>query len=165
MAVANRITTNLVHIRAATPKDATAIGQLAAQFADYLRGLGDDTNFQFTAETYLRDGFAANPAFAGIVAEIEGEVISYLLYHFGYDTDRAIRLLHIIDFYVQADKRGQGVGRMMMQEAARICRAQGGSELFWAVYTPNRLASVFYERLGATYTKDLLFMTWQPVVD
>jgi GNAT superfamily N-acetyltransferase len=148
-------------IRPATPDDAAAIGQLAADFADYLRGLGDTTNFQFSAETYLRDGFGPNPAFAGIVAESGGQVIGYLLYHFGYDVDRATRLLHVIDLYVREDRRSQGAGRALMAEAARICRAGGGSELFWAVYIPNTLAARFYERLGAHWIEDLKFMTWR----
>jgi len=147
-------------IRKATAHDAGAIGQLAQQFATYLRSLGDPTEFQFNANTYLRDGFGAAPAFAGLVAEVEGQVIGYLLYHFGYDTDRAMRLLHIIDLYVHEDARRQGAGKALMQAAARICRQAGGQELFWAVYVPNTLAAEFYARLGARYTQDLQFMYW-----
>lgn len=123
--------------------DAQIIGELARQFADYLRSLGDMTDFQFNAETYLRDGFGPNPAFAGIVAEANGEVAGYLLYHFGYDVDRALRLLHVIDLYVRPEVRGRGVGRALMDEAARLCREGGGRELCWAVYRPNILATQF----------------------
>ena len=84
-------------IRPATPSDAEAIGQLMAQSAAYLRGLGDTTDFRFTAETFLRDGFGPNPAFTSIVAVVEEEVVGHLFYHFGYDTDWAIRLLYVID--------------------------------------------------------------------
>jgi ribosomal protein S18 acetylase RimI-like enzyme len=150
-----------VSVRPATAADATVIGQLSAQFADYLRSLGDPTDFQFTAEVYLRDGFGPDPAFAGIVAEAGGEVIGYLLYHFGYDIDRAIRLLHVIDLYVREDSRRRGAGFALMNEAARICRDRGGRELFWAVYIPNTLAARFYERLGAYYVEDLHFMAWR----
>jgi len=149
-------------IRPATPADAGQIGRLAAQFAAYLRGLGDRTDFRFTAETYVRDGFGPNPAFAGLVAESEGQVIGYLLYHFGYDTDRALRLVHVIELYVQAAARGRGAGRALMEEAARIGRAAGAPELLWAVYRPNQLAARFYEGLGAQDIKDLKFMSWRP---
>lgn len=147
-------------IRAATPEDAAAVGELAQQFATYLRSLGDPTDFQFTADTYLRDGFGPNPAFSGLVAESEGKVIGYLLYHFGYDTDRAIRLLHVIDLYVHESVRRHGVGRALMEAAAQVCRQAGGRELFWSVYAPNKLAAAFYERLGARYTQELKFMYW-----
>lgn len=153
--------TSGIHIRPATAADAQIIGRLAQQFADYLRGLGDTTDFQFDAGTYLRDGFGPNPAFAGIVADANSEVVGYLLYHFGYEVDRALRLLHVIDLYVRPEARSRGVGRTLMDEAARLCREAGGSELFWSVYRPNTLAAQFYERLGARLVKDLDFMTWR----
>jgi GNAT superfamily N-acetyltransferase len=145
-------------IRPATPNDAAEIGQMAEQLAAHLRGLGDPTDFQFNAETYLRDGFGANPAFAGLVAEADGQVIGYLLYHFGYDTDFAIRILYVVDLYVRDDARGQGAGTALMREAARICQEAGGRALTWTVYTPNKLAAQFYEHLGARYLEDLKLM-------
>jgi GNAT superfamily N-acetyltransferase len=145
-------------IRTATPTDATEIGQMAEQLAAYLRSLGDPTDFQFNAETYLRDGFGPNPAFAGLVAEADGQVIGYLLYHFGYDTDFAIRILYVVDLYVREDARGQGAGTALMREAARICREAGGHALTWAVHAANRLAARFYEHLGAEYIEDLRWM-------
>jgi ribosomal protein S18 acetylase RimI-like enzyme len=147
-------------IRTATVSDANAIGELAQEFQVYLRALGDRTQFEFTAETYRRDGFGPTPAFAGLVAELEGHVVGYLLYHFGYDTDRAMRLLQVIDLYVQAANRRRGVGEALMRAAAKICQAVGGRELLWSVFAPNKLAFQFYERLGAKYIQELKFMYW-----
>ena len=147
-------------IRKATPADAHAIGALAQEFQAYLRALGDHTQFKFTAETYLRDGFGANPAFSGLVAERDGEVMGYLLYHFGYDTDRAMRLLYVIDLYVQAAQRRRGIGEALMRAAAQICRETGGGELIWSVFAPNVLAFRFYEGLGAKRIQALEFMSW-----
>jgi len=150
-----------ITIRPATAYDAVEIGQLAEQFAVHLRSLGDPTDFKFDADTYLRDGFGPNPAFAGLVAEADGWVVGYLLYHFGYDTDRAIRLMYVVDLYVREDARRQGVGTALMREAARICQEAGGRTLVWAVYAPNKLAARFYERLGAHYIEDLKLMVWR----
>jgi GNAT superfamily N-acetyltransferase len=147
-------------IRPATPTDAEAIGQLMAESADYLRALGDTTDFRFNAETYLRDGFGPNPAFSGLVAEVDGDVVGHLLYHFGYDTDRAMRLLDVIDLMVRENRRGEGIGKALMVKATQIAHEAGASELVWAVYKPNKLAAEFYERLGAEYIEDLHFMRW-----
>jgi ribosomal protein S18 acetylase RimI-like enzyme len=122
--------------------------------------MGDRTDFEFTAETYLRDGFGPNPAFSGLVAELDGRVIGYLLYHFGYDTDRAMRLMHVIDLYVHASERRRGAGEALMRAAAGICREAGGRELIWSVFSPNKLAFRFYERLGAQRIKELECMYW-----
>jgi ribosomal protein S18 acetylase RimI-like enzyme len=145
-------------IRAAAVADAESVGKLARQFAGYLRSLGDTTDLRFTSETYLRDGFGSKPSFAGLVAEIDGKVIGYLLYHFGYDSDSATRNLHIVDLYVDLEVRKRGAGRALMTAAARIAREGGAQELVWAVYNVNASATAFYERLGAQRITDLFFM-------
>jgi GNAT superfamily N-acetyltransferase len=145
-------------IRPAKPEDAESIGQLAKEFVDYLRSIGDEAEQKFDAKIFLRDGFGSNPAFSGIVAEQGGEVTGYLLYHFGYDVDYATRTLHVIDLYVSENRRGQGIGQALMKEASEICRTVGATQLFWAVYEPNKSAIRFYERLGARFTQNMLFM-------
>jgi GNAT superfamily N-acetyltransferase len=147
-------------IRIATIADADAIGELAKEFQEYLRALGDHTQFEFTAEAYRRDGFGPHPAFAGLVAELDGAVVGYLLYHFGYDTDWAMRLMFVVDLYVQETKRRRGTGGALMRAAARICREAGGRELMWSVFIANKPAFQFYERLGAKYLQELKYMYW-----
>jgi len=105
-------------IRPALASDAQSIGNLARQFASYLSELGDLTDFKLTANAYLRDGFGTKPAFAGLVAEDQGKVIGYLLYHFGYDSDRAAR--------------NQGVGKALMARAASIAREASAEEIIWS---------------------------------
>ena len=145
-------------IRPAVASDAQSIGSLARQFASYLRELGDLTDFKLTASAYLRDGFGTNSAFAGLVAEDQGKVIGYLLYHFGYDSDRAARNMHVADLYVDRAARNQGVGKALMASAASIAREAGAEEMIWSVYQSNTIASRFYEKLGAQRITDLFFM-------
>jgi RimJ/RimL family protein N-acetyltransferase len=45
-----------------------------------------------------------------------------------------------------------------MEGAREICKEAGGRRLFWSVYIPNLTARRFYRRLGARYTKDMLYM-------
>ncbi len=145
-------------IRPANAHDAKAIEFLSKEFADFLRSLGEPEAAYMSAEIFLRECCGPNPAFSGLVAEHEGGITGYLLYHPGYDTDYLTRTLHIIDLYVQASWRRYGIGRMLMEKAMGICRRIGGTQLFWSVYTKNEAALTFYERLGARFTKDLLFM-------
>lgn len=144
-------------IRPADATDAHSIGVLARQFADYLRDLGDTTEFKLTAMAYLRDGFCAEPAFAGLVAQEKG-VIGYLLYHFGYDSDAAQRNFHIVDLYVERNARKRGVGRALVTHAAMIARNGGAEEMIWSVYKANTGAARFYEALGAERINDVFFM-------
>jgi len=66
-------------IRPALTTDAQSVGNLAQQFAGYLRSLGDQSELNLNAGRYLRGGFGPRPAFAGLVAEANGNVIGYLL--------------------------------------------------------------------------------------
>jgi len=147
-----------VAIRPLTAADADSYMRMWSNFAGYLRNLGDSDEQGMTREKFLRDGFGPDPAFAGLIAEVEGKPQGYLLYHFGYDVDRAIRILHVADLWVEPGARRHGVGRALMAAAAQRAQAQGAPELIWAVFKPNRLAADFYERLGAEYFRELEFM-------
>lgn len=148
-----------MHIRKANAADAPQIGRLIAEFQDYLRGLGDTTEFRFSAAAYLRDGFGEHPAFEGFVADSGGTLLGYALYHPGYDTDQAQRLLFLVDLYVSQASRRQGVGEALMKQLAEAGRAHGAKALVWAVFKPNELAARFYLRLGAHYIETLHWMT------
>ena len=149
-----------VIIRPATRDDAATVASLADKFRDYLMSLGDDGSHSMDAEQYLRDGFGEDPAFAGLIAELEGQAVGYLLYHHSYDIDRGGRFLYIFDLFVKEEVRLQGVGRALMEAAADVTRKAGEREMLWSVYTPNKMAKVFYEELGARYTKELEYMHW-----
>ncbi len=147
-----------ITIRSARAVDAQDIGRLARQFAQYLRSLGDQTEFKMSAEAYFRDGFGSQPAFSGIVAEDGGKVIGYLLYHLGYDSDAAARNLHVVDLYVERGTRRQGAGRALMEAAAKIATEAGAEEMVWSVCNPNSLAASFYEKIGAQRITEVFFM-------
>jgi ribosomal protein S18 acetylase RimI-like enzyme len=147
-----------VHIRTITGADAESVARMWSDFARYLRQLGDTDDQVFGVEAFLRDGFGPDPAFTGIIAERDGAPVGYLLYHFGYDTDQAMRVVHIVDLWVDPTARRGGVGRALMGEAAARCRAKGGGALIWSVFAPNKLAAAFYEGLGARFYEALKFM-------
>lgn len=147
-----------ISIRPLKFEDASAIERLYNQSAEYLRSLGDETEFQFNAQSYQRDGFGQNPAFAGFCALLGEQIVGYLIYTFSYDTDKASRYLFVLDLLVDQQLRQKGIGKTLMQYALDHCRASGGRELFWAVYYKNEAALKFYAQLGAEEIADLRFM-------
>jgi GNAT superfamily N-acetyltransferase len=146
-------------MRACTRDDAATVAALYQHSASYLRSLGAKGTFQFDAASYLRDGFGERPAFEGILAELDGEAVGYLLYTFSYDTDRTLRILYVLDLLVDEKARGQGVGRKLTERAKEIASTTGAGELMWAVYQHNKLAEDFYTSLGAERLEDVFFMT------
>src|SRR5215468_1556590 len=147
-----------IRIRTITAADAEAVVRLWSDFAQYLRELGDTDEQNFGVEAYLLDGFGPDPAFTGIIAERDGTAVGYLLYHFGYDSDQAMRVMYVVDLWVDPAARRGGIGRALMREAAARCRARGGRALIWSVFAPNKLAIAFYQGLGAEFYTDLPFM-------
>ena len=145
-------------IRPSTRDDAQAVARLSVEFSEYLRSLGDPDPGEFTQEKYLADGCGPSRAFSGLIAELDGVAVGYLFYCPGYASDLGGRITWIVDLFVTQCARGRGVARALMRETSQICRASGGSHLFWALYTPNTLGQRFYEKLGAQYTRDLAFM-------
>jgi GNAT superfamily N-acetyltransferase len=151
-----------VAIRQSTSGDADSIGALAAEFHSYLRGLGDQADFDWGGVKYLRDGFGEKPAFEGLVAEVNSRVVGYALYHCGYDTDRGQRLIYLIDLYVSQPFRRGGIGEALMQRISEIGRLRGAELIAWSVLKRNVAAVSFYETLGARYESDVHIM-WCPI--
>lgn len=146
-------------IRPIAPGDAADVIAMSQEFAAFLRSLGDKAPFNFDVRAFRDAGFGPKRAFDGIIAHLERKPVGYLLFHFGYDVDRSMRLVFIIDLWVRERVRRAGVGRALMAEAARIGREFGAAELVWCVYDPNRLAFNFYEGLGAEPIRDLTWMS------
>ena len=132
---------------------------LTEEFARYMRDLGDTTEFRMNAESLERDGFGAHPAFHGLVAEVSGTIVGFLLHHPGYDTDAASRLLFVVDLFVTRAWRGQGIGASLMEAARREAAGAGATQLVWTVDRRNALARRFYEGIGARDAEDLQLMS------
>jgi GNAT superfamily N-acetyltransferase len=131
---------------------------MGREFEDYLRALGDAKAHSLTAEEYLRDGFGDDPAFTGLIAELDGDTVGYLLYTPGYDPDRGGRFVSVVELFVRARARRTGVGRTLFEAATDIGRRRGWAQMSWSVYAPNSAARAFYEDVGAHYTRDMYVM-------
>ncbi|MGH6927188.1 MAG: GNAT family N-acetyltransferase [Dongiaceae bacterium] len=103
---------------------------------------------RFTAETFRRDGFGANPAFSCLIAEAEADAIGYALHCRDYDTDHLCRSVYLADLYVETAARGRGVGRALMAAVARDSRAEGARLMMWGVLKSNHAARRFYAAFG-----------------
>ncbi len=134
-----------VHIRAATRRDSARI----AAMANALNRHHDMDDTLFTAEGVERDGFGAHPAFSCLLAELDGAVVGYAMYHECFNSDLAARGLWLVDLFVEERVRSHGVGRRLMAALARESLACGAASLWWGVDTGNAAARRLYAQLGA----------------
>ena len=137
-------------IRDCLASDAEGVESLFREFVAYLRSIGDQSDYRFTAQQYLTDGFGTDPVFRGLVAEDASGLIGYVLFSRTYD-GYYVRNFYIVDLYVQQASRGNGVGRMLMNAVRNVALAEGMGRLSWAVHPNNAGALRFYEALGAQY--------------
>jgi GNAT superfamily N-acetyltransferase len=148
----------MVSVRPLRAEDVNAVQDMVLEFGAFIRSLGDNWQHKFTAEKYLTDGFGSNPAFRGFIAERDGTALGYLLMAPNYDVDQGIRIEIVIDLMVRDKARRSGAGRALMAAAAEAARADGASQLLWAVYRPNKLAADFYRAIGGRMVEDLDWM-------
>lgn len=155
-----------VTISSMKERDVTAVARLQMEFDEYLRPLYRRSPMSLGLEertARLRtDGFGDDPAFWGLLARREQEVVGYLLYHFGYDPDEMRgRVVYVIDLFVTASARRAGIGSLLMRAAADLCGEKGGSEVYVQVWKRNRTAWRFYRKLGAKPLSETPFLRWR----
>ena len=150
--------TDKIKIRPVKRSDAEQVGQMIQGMAEYLRGLGDDTDFRFNAKSFLRDGFGRHRAFYGFIAEVDGKAAGYALYNDGYDTDKGYRIVYLVDLFVRPEYRRTGLGRQLIDAVKTAAKKRGAKKMFWTVYAPNRTARQFYWHMGARYSTGMMAM-------
>jgi GNAT superfamily N-acetyltransferase len=133
-------------IRPARAGDIPAIHQMITELAAYERSLHQVSATESDLHTAL---LAARPALFAHVAEEGGQAVGFALWFLSYSTWAGRHGIYLEDLYVKPERRGQGHGRALLAELARICVERGYGRLEWAVLDWNSPAIRFYESLGA----------------
>jgi GNAT superfamily N-acetyltransferase len=135
-----------VTIRPATAADVPAI-------ADLIRGLARyeklEQDVAMTEELLAKNLFGPHHYAETLLAEESGEPIGFALFFHNFSTFLALPGIYLEDLFVVPEHRGNGVGRALLKELARIAVERGCGRLEWSVLDWNRDAIGFYERLGA----------------
>lgn len=132
-------------IRPTTPADGEAVAAMCAALG---AAEGQGITCHFTPDAFRRDGFGDDPAFACLIAELDGRPMGYALYCLDYDTDRMCRSVYLSDLYVESAARRRGVGRALMAAVAAAGRRQGARLMMWNVLRSNAPARRFYATVG-----------------
>ena len=90
-----------------------------------------------------------SPPFECLLAERDGDALGFALFFGTYSTWRGRPGLYLEDLFVPAELRGQGIGKALLCQLARIAVDRGCGRLEWAVLDWNKPAIGFYEKLGA----------------
>ena len=133
-----------VAVRQADADDASALAVLVVALNAELGW----PECHFTSERFLRDGLGPDRWFDTIVAERDGELVGYAMFHRSYDTETARRGSYLTDLYVVPAERRGGIGRALLGTVAERTRGWGGEVVWWVTTRQNRTGRAFYRRLA-----------------
>ena len=153
-----------ITLRPATPADAPTILRFIRELADYERALHE---VKATEADLLRDGWGLAPdgrtplappaplRFRALIADWQPvpdtppQPAGFALFFTSYSTWLGHHGIRLEDIYVTPERRGNGIGRMLLRELARITIDEGCGRLEWDVLTWNEPAIAFYASIGA----------------
>lgn len=138
-------------LRPATPDDVPVILACIRGLAEYEK-LAHEV---VATEQLLRETlFGPRPAAEVILAMHGEQAAGFALFFHNYSTFLARPGVYLEDLFVFPRFRGQGLGRLLLAELARITVARGGGRLEWSVLDWNVDAIRFYRSVGAQAMTD-----------
>ena len=142
-----------VAIRAAEARDTPVLLRLIRDMATE-EGQADSCT---VAEAALHNAlFGQHPLADAIIAEDAGETVGFALFFPYFSPYPGVPGIFMELLYVVPERRGQGLGRALLQRVARIAVERGAGRLEWGVLKANAPAIGFYHNLGAELVDDFL---------
>jgi GNAT superfamily N-acetyltransferase len=140
-----------ISLRSATRDDVPVIAEL-------IRGLARFEKLErevvMTEELLAAGLFGDRPYAEVVLAEDAGRPVGFALFFHNFSTFLGRPGIYLEDLFVLPERRGQGIGRMLLAHLARLAVERGCGRLEWAVLDWNKEAIKFYERLGARPNSD-----------
>ena len=134
-------------IRPVEQRDVDTLFEMICALADHQK----EREFLIaTPEKLAGSGFAANPQWQGLIAEIDGAPAGYATYTNDYHLWSASPRMTLDDLYVHPEYRSRGLGEQLMKKIFEIATEKGAA-VSWTVQTDNDRAIEFYKKLGAHY--------------
>jgi GNAT superfamily N-acetyltransferase len=135
-----------LRIRPATSADAELIFSLICELADYEKLRHEVVA---TADSIRETVFGPGSCTEVLIAELDGEVVGFAIFFATYSTFLGRQGIYLEDIFVRKPNRGQGIGKRLLAEVARVAVARQCGRLEWSVLDWNKSAIDFYESLGA----------------
>jgi GNAT superfamily N-acetyltransferase len=102
---------------------------------------------EITRATWARFFDEAEPVHA-LVAERDGRLIGLVHYIFHRSTTMISPICYLQDLFTDADARGGGVGRALIEAVYARARAAGSSRVYWQTHETNLTAMRLYDQVA-----------------
>jgi GNAT superfamily N-acetyltransferase len=107
-----------------------------------------------SVETLRESLFGARPYAEVLLGYADDEPVAFAVFFHNFSTFLGKPGLYLEDLFVKPEVRGNGYGRAMLVELAKIARERGCGRFEWAVLDWNEPSIRFYKRLGAVPMDD-----------
>jgi len=135
-----------ISLRRATAEDTPQILKFVQGLAEYEKL----SHACIATEESLRETlFGARPYAEVLIADFDSRPAGFALFFHNYSTFRAKPGIYLEDLFVLPELRGNGIGRALLTELARLAVERGCARLEWSVLDWNEPAIRFYKSLGA----------------
>ena len=102
-----------------------------------------------TIENLEETIFSNDPKAFVLLAEIDSQVIGFVLYFYNYSTFLCAHGIYIEDIYVKKDFRGFGVGKAFFKKICEEAAKKDCGRVEWWCLDWNKPSIDFYLKLGA----------------
>ena len=102
-----------------------------------------------TVTTLKQTLFGDRPCAEVVFAEVDRQVVGFILFSQGYSSFLAQPTLWIDDLFVQSHWRRQGIGAALIKHVVHIAHQRQCGRIEWTVATQNPDGIAFYKQQGA----------------
>lgn len=134
-----------MEIRYAERKDVPLILQFIRELAEYEKLLDEVVATEELLEEWLFDKEKAEV----IIGMADGKEVGFALFFHNFSTFLGRAGIYLEDLYVRPECRGNGYGKALLKELARIAVERGCGRLEWWCLDWNKPSIDFYLSLGA----------------
>ena len=132
-------------IRRATRDDVPVILEFIGELAEY-----EHMSDQVVATPELLEKWIFERGRAEVLlAELAGKIVGFALFFHNFSTFLGRAGIYLEDLFVRPEARGQGTGKALLRELARIALERGCGRLEWACLDWNAPSIAFYRAQGA----------------
>lgn len=136
-----------IHIRSARKEDCPRLLELVQELALYEKAPDAVT---VSLAHFEESGFGPKPVWWAFVAEQNQVILGFALYYIRYSTWKGQRM-YLEDIIVTESARGQGIGKMLMDQLITEAREKKLNGIVWQVLEWNEPAIRFYKKYQASF--------------
>lgn len=143
----------------ATPSDLPDVAALFDAYRQFYRYPPD----RELATRFIAERMEHGESVIFLARDESGQALGFVQLYPSFSSTLAGRVWILYDLFVDPGVRQRGVGRTLMERAARLGRETGAVEINLATATDNHAAQALYESLGYRRDEDFYVYALSPV--